>query len=253
MSTTTAQLTWDACYNTRDLGGLPTAGGGQTHTGVVVRSDILARLTPAGVQAIIGYGVRAIIDLRSPDEVAQEPYTLPQPTGGGSLPVYYNLPFVDRSQLDPAIFAQAHDLTAEYCLMLDHCMPQVAAIVEQIAGLNQGATVIHCHAGKDRAGLIAALLLALAKVPAPIIAADYAASEERLWPLYHQLVAAAAGDPARLAQLPPKPSAPPERILATLDHIATRYGDVNAYLLQAGVAPQTLTRLQERLVQPHSE
>ncbi|MEZ4735895.1 MAG: tyrosine-protein phosphatase [Caldilineaceae bacterium] len=182
-------------------------------------------------------------------EVAKAPYALPRPTRGGARPVYDNLPFVDRSRLDPAFFAQAHDLTAEYCLMLDHCMPQVAAIVEQIAGLAHGATVIHCHAGKDRAGLIAALLLALAKVPAPVIAADYAASEERLWPLYHQLVAAAAGDPARLAKLPPKPTALPERMLAVLAHLTEWYGGADAYFLQAGVARQTLTRLRQRLVE----
>ena len=65
-----ANLLWDACYNVRDLGGLPTTGGRRTRSHALIRSDILARLASAGKQALIDYGVATVIDLRWPGEVA---------------------------------------------------------------------------------------------------------------------------------------------------------------------------------------
>ena len=67
------QLAWDACYNARDLGGLPTIDGGQTCWQAVIRTDLLNRLTAPGQCALVDYGVRTIIDLRGPKEVAEEP------------------------------------------------------------------------------------------------------------------------------------------------------------------------------------
>ena len=241
-------LQWDACYNTRDLGGLPTSHDRQTALGFVVRSDVLRRLTTVGLQQALDYGVNAVIDLRAREQVAEDPYDLALLADSQPAPAYFNLPFIDFSQVDHAIFEAAQDLTEEYCLMLDHCRPQVGAIVQRIAMNTSGTTVIHCSAGKDRAGLITVLLLALAGVPSEVIAADYAESEARLWPLYHKLVAAAGDDPVKVAKLPPPPTSPPARVHAVLAHLAATYGDVEAYLLQCGVKPETIEDLRMRLL-----
>ncbi|MCB0032783.1 MAG: tyrosine-protein phosphatase [Anaerolineales bacterium] len=66
-------LEWEGCYNVRDLGGLPLQAGGVTKSGRIIRADLLGRLTEAGKAAALAYGVRTVMDLRPPDEAAEEP------------------------------------------------------------------------------------------------------------------------------------------------------------------------------------
>lgn len=98
--------------------------------------------------------------------------------------------------------------------------------------------------------IVIALLLGLVGVPGDTIAADYAASEERLWPLFRQMEAAAAGDPVKLAALQHRiPTARPETMLAVLEYLRTRYGSVRGYLRAAGASEGELIRIQQRLVE----
>src|SRR5574337_1454117 len=71
------QLNWEACCNVRDVGGYPIGGISCTRWGALVRADTLTRLTPAGCQTLVDYGVRTIIDMRSTLEVdnAPNPFT----------------------------------------------------------------------------------------------------------------------------------------------------------------------------------
>src|SRR5262249_21747651 len=85
-------LDWEACYNVRDLGGLPTVDGDTTRWRSIVRADILARLTDSGRRALIDYGVRTVIDLRSPAQVAQERSAFTPATGSTDGLTYLNLP-----------------------------------------------------------------------------------------------------------------------------------------------------------------
>src|SRR5215210_2868284 len=72
-------LEWDGCGNVRDLGGLPVAGGGVIRPGAIVRADALDRLSPEGWAVLEAHGVRTVIDLRNPDEVAED--LAPRPPG----------------------------------------------------------------------------------------------------------------------------------------------------------------------------
>ena len=65
---TDRDLHWDGCFNARDLGLLPVAGGGLTRWGAVVRADSLDHLSRAGWAALVAHGTRTIVDLRNPDE-----------------------------------------------------------------------------------------------------------------------------------------------------------------------------------------
>ena len=64
----TRRLAWEGLLNARDLGGYPTADGGETRWGAVVRSDNLTPLTEDGRAALLAYGIRSIVDLRRPEE-----------------------------------------------------------------------------------------------------------------------------------------------------------------------------------------
>jgi protein tyrosine/serine phosphatase len=106
--------------------------------------------------------------------------------------------------------------------------------------------VIHCHAGKDRTGTITALLLRMAGVPMDVVAADYAESQERLRPLYEELIAEAGGE--EKLGFWQKPTVTEEMMLIMLNHLDETYGGVERYLEWAGLSPDELTKLRDLLV-----
>ena len=243
-------LAWDACYNARDLGGLPVTGGGEIRPGALIRSDILSRLTPAGKRALIAHGVKTVIDLRLPEQIAEEPsaFVSGQPRPGE--PVYRILPVENPDSPHFAAVNDAPSRAENYCLMLEHFQPQIATIVRAVADAPEGGVLLHCHAGKDRTGVVVALLLGLVGVPDTEIAADYAASEDRLWPLYYRMEADAAGDLVKLAAIQQKkPTATPETMQAVLDHLRQQYDGVEKYLLAGGVSADEVARLRHHLIE----
>jgi protein-tyrosine phosphatase len=231
-------LSWDGCYNVRDLGGLPTSDGGVTRSGSIVRADLLRRLSATGREALLAYGVRTIIDLRTPGELVAEPYTI-------LGPAYCNLSLDGGDPQVGAMLTASTSRAELYGLVLEHYAPLIVAVMRVIAAAEPGGVVIHCHAGKDRTGIIAALLLGLAEVPAELIAEDYGASQARLWPLYEQLVAEAGGDAAQNPWL--KPVAEPETMRALLARLDERYGGVGPYLAASGLSEGELAALVRRL------
>ena len=172
----TRRLAWEGCVNARDLGGYPTADGRETRWGAVVRSDSPAALTEAGRAALADYGVRAIVDLRLPTELADAPNPFAEPGDHGIA--YTNVSFIDPAFAPDAVTTLADD----YLQMLDRYRRPVAEAITAVAQASPGAVLVHCAAGKDRTGLVAALLLGLVGVPAETIAADYAMTGEALRP-----------------------------------------------------------------------
>lgn len=234
------RLAWDACYNTRDLGGLPTTDGALTRRGAIIRSDLLFRLTPAGREALLAYGVRTVIDLRFPNEVQAEPYGIQ--TSDGEPLRYRNIPL---DKFYPDITAKINSASASadvYRLILDHYADAAAEVLRTVANAEPGGIVVHCHAGKDRTGIVTALLLRLAGVLDEEIIADYAASEPCLMPLYERIVAEARGVPAVA-----KPTADPEAMRGTLAYLDSAHGGVPAYLRAAGLTEAELEQLRARL------
>ena len=238
-------LTWDNCYNTRDLGGLPTWTGKKTRWQSVIRSDILNRLTETGRQALFAYGVRTVIDLRARQEAASEPsITITNPDCHLD---YLNLPLEKYYPHVSALISQAKNRDEVYCIILDHYPDSVAAVMRAVVNAQLGGIVVHCHAGKDRTGIISALLLRLMGVPAEIIAADYAESQVRLWPLYEKIMAETGEkDPADFWL---KPTATADMMHRMLAHIDARYGGIEPYLQAAGLTTEEMDKLKGRLLE----
>lgn len=236
-------LEWEGCYNVRDLGGLPAPAGRETKWRSIIRADDLGRLTPAGQRAMLDYGVRTVIDLRSPQEAAEKPSLFS--TFGEASVTYHNIQ-LNRQEPHVAPLIKSTKTRAEvYNLILDHYPDAVVEILQAIAHAEPGGVVIHCESGKDRTGMIAALLLSLAGVPREAIVADYAESQERLWPIFEERIAAAGG----VENLPrwQKPDATADMMEAMLDHVESRYGGVVEYLAAAGLTLPALARLRLRL------
>jgi protein-tyrosine phosphatase len=159
-------LDWPACDNARDLGGLPTQGGGRIRPGALLRSGHHARITPATMAAIRATGVARVVDLRWDREVAADP----SPFAGD--PVYVHLPML----MDVLDYEVPEDT---YGPLLDRNRKRVAAAFRAVAEAPPGAVVVHCHGGRDRTGVLVALALSVAGVAPEEIAKDYALSADR--------------------------------------------------------------------------
>lgn len=243
------QLSWDGCHNIRDLGGLPTAAGGETRYGAVVRADSLSQLTETGWSEALDYGVKRVVDLRFTEERAHD--------AGGQPPVevvHVSLfgehdPAKDREWEESTRSASdlAEIFAGLYVATVDEYSAEVARTVNAIAGGNGGCVAVHCFAGKDRTGVVAALLLAVAGVPREVIVDDFVASDAGVLRLCADWIASAEDDTER--EYRTRILTAPAAALATmLNHVETAWGGVDSYLLAHGVERDAVEQLRTRLV-----
>lgn len=232
-----AHLAWGDCVNVRDLGGHRTATGAVTRSGAVVRSDALDRLTVQGWEALFEHGVATVVDLRTAEERGSR--RLP-----GDLEEFH-VPLFEDEDADEIFAAQGmEDL---YSRMLERRARAFADAIGAIAEAARGGVVVHCQVGKDRTGLVSALLLALAGVREDAIADDYAVSEARVRPLVADWIDSAP-EPAERARRAWLSSAGRETMLATLALVERRFGGVRGYLGDAGVPEAQLAAVRARLL-----
>lgn len=238
-------LNWEGSCNMRDLGGLPTREGHPIRERRLVRAESLIRLTPAGRSALVEYGVKTIIDLRSINEVLQWPSPFAESESG---PRYLNLPLIDETdEIGQAARAAAESLDELYITILKHGAPQLALIFRALAEAEPGPLLVHCFVGKDRTGVVTAMALALAGVPPIHIAEDYAASALNLQPLYTELKLGLNEDPLKQERQQRFLASPPEAMHALLAYVDEVYGGASAYLRAAGLTEAELQRIRDRL------
>jgi protein-tyrosine phosphatase len=232
-------LDWDGCFNARDLGGLRTLDGRTTRRRKVARSDSLDRLTERGWAALRAHGIRTIIDLRNDEE--REGRLSPAPPGVATLQIA--LDDIADAELWERIWADELDGSPLYYrLFMDRKPERCAAAVRAVARARPGGVVIHCSSGRDRAGLISMLLLAVAGVVPPDIASDYELSTANLRALYAELGEEDQG-PQIEAVLRSKSTSARTEILAILDAV-----DVVGYLRSAGLHEDDLEAVGGRLL-----
>jgi protein-tyrosine phosphatase len=250
-------LEWDGCLNVRDLGGLRTRDGRSLRRRALVRSDLLCRLTEAARKAPLDDGVRTIIDLRFADEAAADwdryPYREWQTSTELSGVRYLNVPFHVRPasqhpDVDDAYRAAANrrDLNR---LDLDLGQSGAAAAVAAIADAQPGGVLIHCHGGKDRTGIVVAVVLSFLGVPAEDIASDYALTMINLEPLIVEWLDSVSLDPVERDRLRTLATPTRESMLDTLDYLRRRHGSAAAYLRGGGVTDEQLGHLRARLLE----
>jgi protein tyrosine/serine phosphatase len=250
-ASTVRRLDWPDCINVRDLGGLATNDGRRTRWAALVRSDVLWRLTETGQQSLRDHGVRTIVDVRFADELAQDDGRYP--FRGGKEIAYLNVPFDTRREMErPAVLA-AYEAAASRAeimrLDLDIGRNGIAAAIAAIADAPEGGVVVHCHAGKDRTGIIVGVLLAWLGVADEDIADDYAetaANFESLIEDWLENQARDAEDRLRLREIS-WPSR--EAMLGALKYLRRKYRSAEAYLRSSGVTAEQLARLRARMTE----
>ena len=236
-------LDWEGCLNLRDLGGLPTEDGALTAYGAFVRGDTLCGLSESGRTALLGYGIRTVIDLRSLREITAEPNPF------AALPDVIS--YVHRPLNDPATDTRLSitaDAAERYVVMTDAAAvgQRIGAIFSSMAEVPDGGVLFHCFAGRDRTGVVAALLLRLAGVGIDTIVEDYEVTDARLRPRYDQWLTTLDGTPRErfLASL----KARGHPIRRVIEHVEEGHGSVGTYLETHGVGGADLARVRGRLL-----
>jgi protein tyrosine/serine phosphatase len=242
LAATTRHLEWEPCWNVRDLGGLPTTGG-QTRFGALFRADCLGKLTEHGRRALLDAGVTAVIDLRSPAELAADPPLFPG--GRAGEPAFRNAPLDRQDPKANAYFKAPQTRFDVYRVFLDFYPHALAEALAAIAEASPGGVVFHCLGGTDRTGLVAAAVLRLAGVPDEAIAEDYALTLERRRPIYEQLVAE-RGE-ANLAFWD-RLNMTADQMWRTLAYVDEQYGGMETYLRAGGLSDEQMARVRTRLL-----
>jgi len=231
-------LAFPALLNARDLGGYPTVDGSRTRWRSLLRSDDLAQLTVAGVQALARFGVETVVDLRWAEEIALNP----SPLGAHAPQVrYIHSSLLTSTPAEWRGLAQGCEKERWKCVVLEQARPHLRAVLAVIAAAPAGPLLFHCVAGKDRTGLIAALLLTLAEVKPEAIAADYAQSSQMLGSAY--LLRYEDVDPQDVLENVRCPEEGVHNMLAYLE----REGGIRQYLGKIGLDELEIARLRGRL------
>ncbi len=232
-------LDFPALLNARDLGGYPTRDGSETRWRSLLRADDLGQLTLAGLQAFASYGIETVIDLRWPEEVALSPTPVTR--------VLKHIRYEQISLLTPtpqewrARRAGKSAKELWNLAMLEQVRVELKQVLEVIATASPGPLLFHCLAGKDRTGLIAALMLALADVVPEAIAYDYAASTGNLRDAY--LRRYPEFEPAEVIDAVQCPEQGIHNMLEYLEH----HGGAHAYLTEIGMSREHIAHLRARL------
>jgi protein-tyrosine phosphatase len=236
----------EGCYNFRDLGGYRTSDGRWTRPQQLYRADGPHALTAGDVRILEHMSIATVIDLRTPTEVEQRGCY----TAAIANVVEYHLPMVDvlpdteelPGWVDPTVVAR------RYREMLDAGGETMAEVLTILSDPNAYPAVFHCSAGKDRTGILTAVILGLLHVPDDTIIADYAlsaASMARLVDYYKREYPDAIEQLERIA--PAMVAAHPDTMTVFIDGVRRDYGGFAGYAESIGVghAPR---RLREALL-----
>jgi protein-tyrosine phosphatase len=236
----------EGSFNFRDLGGYHGVDGRPVRWRSLFRADGLYRLTPADLEDLGGLGLRTVIDLRTAGELEARG-RIAWPTDDL---VFHHLPLMDVLPPDdeyPEWSDPAH-VAAQYAGMLADGAPAVAAAIDVLCDPAAYPVVFHCMAGKDRTGILSALVLRVLGVADADIVADYALSQDAMIAMMAWL---AEKDPVLAKELEASSAAiiaaapeTMERFLADLDRT---YDGAEAYLAGIG-RPQAGERLRDLLL-----
>jgi protein tyrosine/serine phosphatase len=238
-------IRFQAVFNFRDVGGLPSRLGGTVRHRTLFRSDTLARLSEDDREAFAALGVQTVIDLRRPEEVATS----------GRIPAWA-VPQYHHRHLDHPHWRHedytdelgvARFLADRYVELAAAGAADIARVVALVAAEETGPTVVHCVAGRDRTGTVIAFIFDLLGVEDEDIAHEYSLTELSDAAFEEWAIVNIPG----FATRPPVPyyvSTPPEAMLLTLRDVRRAYGSVESLLTAAGLEPAAVERLRSKLL-----
>lgn len=252
-------------YNVRDLGGYTTQDGKMTQPGRFLRADAPIRLDEHDRSVLAAYPVRTVIDLRTDSEIRSAPSVLAH-----DADVNYHHVSLMGDDIGKAMAALADHAYAQaqakaqastldntqaslpyqvgpadfYIMLLDRSQKPIGQVMKILADAPSGASLFNCSHGKDRTGVIAALLLLLAGVSDDDVVENYRVSDVLLQPWFDTFI----------HEIPEKDlvfyNTNPLHMRKTLDHLSAHYGSAAQFLDRCGVSAHQQERLKVKLLQP---
>lgn len=237
-------LEFEQLHNFRDLGGYRTADGRETRPELLYRSDSLGKLAGDDLDRFEKLGIRTVIDLRYPWEIERKG-RVPELPGLG----YHNLSIEHRPydqaalgpEVDPAVY-----LAERFAEVMLDGVAEIRAALEVIADPDSGPVVFHCASGKDRTGIVAALVLTQLGVPERTVIEDFALTNlatARLLADWH------AAYPDKVMHWPGYGQAPAALMQRFLADLTEAHGSVDGYVSeQLGLGPEWVAALRAKLL-----
>ncbi len=232
--------------NFRDIGGYRTKGGRAVKWRRIFRSDAHHPMKPEDIAFTADVlKIRTIIDLRSSDELekyGRSPLTEKQAA-------YHHLPFLTSAMMvnqnDPRATG---DVAQHYAHMMVGAAAKIAAALKTLAEADAQPAVIHCMGGKDRTGVLTAVLLGLLDVSEEEIVTDYALSELYLGDFLQRLKETPGYEKTAQRFSPAMFTARPETMERLLLWVKAKHRDMSGYVRNIGVPDETIERLRETLL-----
>lgn len=236
-------ITFEGCVNFRDLGGYRTNEGRTVTWDRLFRSDALHELTGGDVShALRELGLQTMIDLRNHDEVRRDG-TGPLKSSGLE---YHHFPLLEERGSPPPIAGAdvAERLSVTYQWIIHNSGALIADAVTTIADNRGEPAVFHCSAGKDRTGIIAALVLGALGVDQETVMADYLLTNEVITGIHRRVMSMDPRPELTADTLRAQPTAM-KQFLTTLGSV---YGGPEAYLRRHGVTLESISHLKSGLL-----
>lgn len=240
--TTDSQLMhFTGLLNARELGGMPLTNGKEFKKGVVIRSDSPSDLTDDQARFIRDYGVTQVIDLRSEAEVRHWGNKFINFDGVKFKNISLFLGDPDAKD-DPTMnLLRTKKLGDFYILILEELSARVVEVLRLILN-NEGITMYHCAHGKDRTGVISAILYLLAGASRENIIKNYAVSYEYMRPILDPLIE------KREEALKHTLRSDATNMVIFLDYIDKKYnGKIETFLLESGMTEDEINALKAKI------
>ena len=237
------RLFFDGLLNFREMGGMPLANGKVFRDKVFMRSDISSDLPENTMNQIIDYGVNLVIDLRCEAEKSREVDSFSRKEGVK----YTSISLFDGDPDSPddyiMSFLKKHTLGDYYIMILEEYKEQMANIFRLLLN-NEGVTLFHCAVGKDRTGVIAAILYLLAGASYENIILNYKVSFEYgkkvLGEYYNH----------KIPELKHTALSEARNMTKFLNYIDSQYeGKIESYLLKIGITNEEISALREKCIE----
>jgi protein-tyrosine phosphatase len=235
----------EGAVNFRDLGGYAAEDGRRTRWRVLFRADGLGELTEGDLSVMRSLGIRTVIDLRSATELERGRFDVDaHPVAFHHFPFIEVLPDAEEFDRRPGL------LGSQYQEILRDAGPQIIAVLEILSRPDALPAVFHCTAGKDRTGVLSALVLSLLGVDEPTVVADYALSGAAMLRLRAKLILKYPEGRETLENIDEVFSADPGQMELLLDHLRDQYGSAEAYLAGLGAPAGLIEALRAALLEP---
>ncbi|WKX74000.1 tyrosine-protein phosphatase [Streptomyces sp. XD-27] len=234
---------FERLHNFRDLGGYRAADGRTVAWRTLYRSDSLGKLQGADWETFLELGIRTVIDLRYPWEIESKG-RVPEPERFHYVNLSIEHRPYDQAEIDPELDPWRY-LADRFAEVAEDGVEEIRQVLEQIAQA-PGPVVFHCTSGKDRTGLIGALVLTLLGVDRETVLADFALTELATERLIEDWKTA---NPDRELKWPGYGRAPVVIMELVLADLEAKHGSVEGYLKdRVNLSDETVGALRARLL-----